>query len=219
MCQGDFMQKRTKTGRDKERKGVEREVSQPQKSAFEKIDGVVFRILKYIAYVSAACLVGIMLVAFFNVVGEKLRKIGLPVTGIPASTEIIQYLHIPVVFLAAAFVTMDRGHTRIDLVSAKLPKIAQKIFNIIGYLCGIGICGLISYRGFIQMGKFITRHKMSSVSGVGFPLWPFALIMAVGFVLLVLSFLWAIVRECVGYQSPQQKDEVPGEPGTEGGEQ
>lgn len=101
-------------------------MSQPQKNAFEKIDGVVFRALKCIAYVSAACLVGIMLVAFFNVVGEKLRKVGLPVTGIPASTEIIQYLHIPVVFLAAAFVTMDRGHTRIDLVSAQLPSLPRR---------------------------------------------------------------------------------------------
>lgn len=56
------------------------------------------------------------------------------------------------------------------------------------------------------------------MSGVGFPLWPFALVMAVGFVLLVLSFLWAIVRECVGYAPPKQEDEALREPGTEGGE-
>lgn len=174
-------------------------VSQPQKSTFEKIDGVVCKVLKCIAYVSAACLIAIMLVAFFNVVGEKLRKIGLPVTGIPASTEIVQYLHIPVVFLAAAFVTLDRGHTNIDLLSSKFPKLVQKICKIFGHLVGIAVCGLISWRGFIQMGKFIARHKMSSVSGIGFPLWPFALILGVGFILLAISFLWAIVREITDY--------------------
>lgn len=195
-------------------------MSEPQKTVFAKIDGVVTRTLKYIAYVSAVCLLGIMLVAFFNVLGEKLRKLGLPVTGIPASTEIVQYLHIPVVFLAAAYVTLDRGHTRIDLLCAKFPKVLQKIFAIIGDLCGIVICTLISYRGFIQMGKFISRHRMSSVSGVGFPLWPFALIMAVGFILLALSFLWAIIREVTGYQPPAPADPMMDElsENTEGGE-
>lgn len=177
-------------------------VSEPQKSTFEKVDGVVCKALKYVAYVSAVCLVGIMLVAFFNVLGEKLRKVGLPVTGIPASTEIITYLHIPVVFLAVAYVTVERGHTRIDLLSSKLPSVVQKLCNILGYVIGIAVCALISWRGYVQMDKFITRHKMSSVSGVGFPLWPFALILVIGFILLGLSFVWAIVREIVGYQPP-----------------
>lgn len=57
---------------------------------YDKLDRWVVRILKWVSYVSAVALVGIMLVAFFNVIGEKLRQAGLPVTGIPASTEIIQ---------------------------------------------------------------------------------------------------------------------------------
>lgn len=193
-------------------------MSEPTKTVFAKIDRTFVRVLKYFAYVSAVCLLGIMLVAFFNVLGEKLRKLGLPVTGIPASTEIIQYLHIPVVFLAAAFVTLDGGHTRIDLLCVKLPKIVQKIFVIIGHLCCIAISSLISYRGFIQMGKFISRHRMSSVSGVGFPLWPFALIMSVGFILLALSSVWAIVREVTGYEPPARADGAGGAENSEGGE-
>ena len=169
----------------------------------DKIDTAICRVLRVIVWVSAACLVGIMLVAFFNVLGEKLRSAGLPVSGIPASTEIIQYLHIPVVYLAAAFVTLERGHTRIDLLSTKFPTVLQKIFTILGDILGIGVCVLISWRGFVQMGKFIARHRMSSVSGVGFPLWPFALIMAVGFILLTLSLIWHIIREVTGYTPPQ----------------
>ncbi len=159
------------------------------------MDGIITNTIKYVSYISGACLAGIMLVAFFNVIGEKLRSLGLPVTGIPASTEIVSYLHIPVVFLAAAYVTLDRGHTRIDMVSSKLPKIVEKVLITVGFLLGIGICSFISWRGFVQMGKFIVRHKMSSVTGVGFPLWPFALIMSVGFALLALSFIWAIVKQ------------------------
>ncbi len=187
-------------------------MSQSNHPVVEKLDQAACRILKYIAYISAFCLFAIMLVAFFNVLGEKLRSAGLPVTGIPASTEIIQYLHIPVVYLAAAFVTLDRGHTRIDLLSVKLPKAVQKFFIILGDLLGIGVCGVIIWRGFVQMGRFIARHRMSSVSGVGFPLWPFALILGIGYILLLLSLILHIVREVSGYQPPPPAGGPPDAP-------
>ena len=163
-------------------------------SKLEKLDTVMTNVIKYISYVSAVSLVGIMLVTFVNVVGEKLRSLGLPTTGIPASTEIVSYLHVPVVFLAMSYVTLDRGHIRIDMLTSKFPKWLENACLTLGYLLGAGITSFISWRAFVQMGKFIARHKMSSVTGVGFPLWPFALITAVGFALLALSLIWAIVR-------------------------
>ena len=62
-------------------------------------------------------------------------------------------------------------------------------------LIGTAICALISWRAVVQMGKHITRHTMSSVSGAGFALWPFSLMTAIGFALLAISFLWSIVRQ------------------------
>lgn len=187
-------------------------MNHPQKSLFEKMDHAVVTILKSISYISAVCLVGIMLVAFFNVLGEKLRQVGLPVTGIPASTEIIQYLHIPVVFLAVAYVTLDRGHTKIDLLSSKFPPAVQAVCTLLGNLCGIFISSFIGWRGLVQTVKFFERNKMSSVTGIGFPLWPFALILSLGFILLALSFVWAIVRQ---FHAPKQG--TPSVPDSENG--
>lgn len=172
-----------------------RALSDSPNSLFHKADRAFITVVRSISYLSAVCLVGIMLVAFFNVIGEKLRQVGLPVSGIPASTEIIQYLHIPVAFLASAYVTMDRGHTKVDLLSNKLPQIVQTICFVLGDLVGSAICAVISWRAFVQMGKFIARHRMSSVSGVGFPLWPFALIAALSFAMLSVSLLWDIIRK------------------------
>ena len=159
---------------------------------YEKMDNVVVRILKYVSYVSGVCLIGIMLVAFFNVLGEKILH-----HGIPASTEIIQYLHIPVVFLACGYVTLDTGHTKIDLLSSKLPPMVQKVITTVGYLLGAFICAFVGVRGVVQMNKFISTHAKSSTTGVGFPKWPFALIFSVGFFLLAFSFLWAISRQYI----------------------
>lgn len=165
-------------------------MSKKPKNLYESTDRIITNSLKVVSYISGLCLVGIMLVAFFNVIGEKLFK-----TGVPMSTEMIQYLHIPVVFLAAAYVTMDTGHTKIDLLSSHFPIVLQKLFTTFGYLCGAGVCFFISYRGWIQMGKFILRHRKSSVSGIGFDLWPFALILSLGFALMAISFMWSIVRQ------------------------
>jgi len=46
----------------------------------ETVDKVVVRVIKNTSYISGVCLIGIMLVAFFNVIGEKLRALGLPFT-------------------------------------------------------------------------------------------------------------------------------------------
>jgi TRAP-type C4-dicarboxylate transport system permease small subunit len=161
-------------------------------SGFQKIDRIVIKTIRFVSYGSGFCLAAIMLMAFFNVLGEKLFK-----HGIPTSTETIQYLHIPVVFLSAAYVTLDRGHTRIDLLSSRFPPGLQKACTLVGNLLGVFICSFISYRGLIQTGRFFTRHRMSSVTGIGFPLWPCGLLFSLGFVLLSLSYVWSIIRQFV----------------------
>ena len=172
-------------------------MSKQSPTLYDKVDNVIVKILKYVSYISGVCLIAIMFVAFFNVLGEKIFH-----KGIPASTEIIQYLHIPVVFLACGYVTLDTGHTKIDLLSSKFPKAVQLFFAIVGDLCGIFVACFIAWRGFLQMANFMEINRMSSVTGVGFPLWPFALILSVGYVLLALSFVWDIVRRVLGKNVP-----------------
>lgn len=173
--------------------------SQPR-TLYDKVDSVIVRILKYVSYISGICLIAIMFVAFFNVLGEKIFH-----KGIPASTEIIQYLHIPVVFLACAYVTVDTGHTKIDLLSSHFPRWLQQLCTTIGNLIGAFICGFVACRGIVQMNKFMATHAKSSTSGVGFAKWPFALIFSIGFFLLAFSFLWSIVRQYA--KKPSQTEE------------
>ena len=154
-----------------------------------KADSIIVKVIRYISYVSAVCLVGIMLVAFFNVLGEKILH-----KGIPSSTEIIKYLHVPVVFLSAAYVTLDRGQTSIDLLSQKFPAKVQKIISIISFILGAAISAFVGYRGIVQMLKHISTHARSSQASFGFALWPFSFMFSLGFFMLAFSFLWSIVR-------------------------
>jgi TRAP-type C4-dicarboxylate transport system permease small subunit len=159
----------------------------------KNIDRIITTLIRGISFISGFCLLGIMFTAFFNVLGEKIFT-----SGIPMSKEIIQYLHIPVVFLSMGYVTLDRGQVKIDLISSRFPKGAQNFCALLGDVLGIAVSGFISYRGFVQTIRFYDRHQMSTVSGLGFPLWPVALLMSLGFIVLAFSFFWNIIRRFTG---------------------
>ena len=179
--------------------------------AWGKADRIITKVIRCISYTAAVCLVCIMVVAFFNVLGEKIFH-----KGIPSSTEIIKYLHVPAVFLCAGYVTLDRGQTSIDLLSQKFPKIVQDIISIFSFLLGTAICSFVGVRGITQMIKHLENHTRSNVTGFGFALWPFSFIFSLGFFMLALSFLWSIARVLVPKVDLEPTD-APEAPEEEGG--
>ena len=164
-------------------------------SGFRKVDQVIRKVLRFFCWLSAIALIIIMLVAFLNVCGEKLVRAGVSwAKGIPNSTAIIQYFHIPLVFLAAGYVTLDQGHTRIDLLIHKWPGV-EKIFMAVGHVLGAGLGFFISYRGVaITLVQNLQNHARISTTADSWSAWPFTVCHCVGFFLLGLSLIWALVR-------------------------
>lgn len=182
-------------------------------SLYERIDKVIMKILRVISYLAVIFLVLIMLMAFFNVIGEKLGKSVDWISGIPNSTYWIQYWHIPTVFLTIAYVTLSSGHTRIDMVVKKYPRVLQKIVLSIANLISAGICGFVAWRGWSVL--LVEQIKYTStINGLsdGFVEWPFGVAYCLGLSLTALAFLWAIVRLfCAPEKAPQKKEAAPGE--------
>ena len=154
-----------------------------------KVDNIIMKFVRFLSYLSAICVVVIMCVAFFNVIGEKVFT-----TGIPNANEIVQYTHVPLVFLTAGFVTLDRGHTSVDLLSRKFPKGVRAFFTNMGFVLGAAICTFMGCRGCVLTGRYISNHMKSSTTGGGFLLWPFALVFSIGLFILAFTFAWSIVR-------------------------
>lgn len=164
-------------------------------SGFLRVDRVIRKILRFFCWLSAVALIIIMLIAVVNVVGEKLAQAGVKWShGIPNNNGLIQYFHIPLVFLAAGYVTLDQGHTRIDLLIQKLPGV-EKIFMFIGHILGAGLSFFISYRGVVGVLLLdFEQHKHITTVATSPMAWPFTVCHCVGFFLLGLSFVWALVR-------------------------
>lgn len=165
-------------------------------SGFLKIDRVVRQILRYFCWLSAVALIIIMAVAFINVIGEKLVRAGVTwASGIPNSTAIIQYFHIPLVFLAAGYVTLDQGHTRIDLLIHKAP-LVEKIFMTVGHVLGAGLSFFIFWRATsVTLATNFAQNTRISTTADSWMVWPFTVCHCLGFFLLGCSFIWALVRQ------------------------
>ena len=164
-------------------------------SRFLAVDKVIRRVMRVFCWLSAIALLVILFVAVVNVCGEKLARVGVTwAKGIPNASGIIQYFHIPLVFLAAGYVTLDQGQTRIDLLIQKFPRV-EKIFMFIGHILGAALSLFISYRGFfVTMVQQLERHTRVATNSTAWLAWPFTICHGMGFLLLGLSFIWAAIR-------------------------
>ena len=163
--------------------------------SFLAVDKKVRKVFRFFCNLSAVALAVIMLVAVVNLIGEKLASAGASwAKGIPNSNFVIQYFHIPLVFLAAGYVTLDQGHTRIDLLIHKWPKV-EKICMVIGHVLGAIVSFFISYRGVtVTLVKDFAKNMRIASSASSMKCWPFTICHCVGFFLLGASFVWALVR-------------------------
>ena len=179
-----------------------------------RFDNGIFNIMKWISYVSAVCLFVITILSTADVIGNKIFD-----HGITNATEFVTYLNIPVVFLSAAFVQLERGHTHIDLIYTHFPMWAQKLIHTIGNLFGVALSGFIGYRAVIlTIQKYTTVAKSSSAINA-FVIWPFVALLALGFFMMAIAFLWSLVREFVlpprmmfdPAAAPDAPEAIPGE--------
>lgn len=181
--------------------------------ALVRFDNGIFNVMKWISYISAVCLLVITLLSTADVVASKIFN-----HGITNVTEIVTYLNIPVVFLSAAYVQLERGHTHIDLIYTHFPAWGQKVVHTVGNLLGVGVSAFIGYRAVLStIQKFSVVEKSSSAASA-FVVWPFAVIIAIGFLLMAVAFLWSLVREFVlpprmEFDPAAAPEDMPGEEG------
>lgn len=106
----------------------------------KKIDKIIFRLMWVCSALSGCSLLVVALLCTINAITSK--SVGI---AIPNGTEWVAYLNIAVVFLAMAYIQVERGHTVVDLFSTKYPKALQKAVTVIGHVLGAVICLMMTY--------------------------------------------------------------------------
>lgn len=156
----------------------------------KKIDKIIFKAMWGVSLLSGLSLLAVAILCTADALGSKLFS-----ASIPNGTEIVTYLNIPVVFFAMAFIQVERGHTTVDLFSGHFPKGIQRTIHLAGYVLGALICAFVGYCSFqLVLDKYKTSAKASAAAS-SFVVWPFAVVIVIGFVLIAAAFVWCVFRE------------------------
>ncbi len=148
---------------------------------------------------STVALAAIMFIAVIDIVGTKFLR-----HAFPGAPEFIQSLNAPLVFLAVAFVQLDRGHTRIELLQQRMPRAVKCGIRLTGNILGIIICFVFGWRGFVYMQECMLAHKTAG-GAVKFQIWPFVATLMIGYFFLALAFVISLIKE-VGSMACQNEN-------------
>ena len=156
------------------------------------LDSLVARVTSVFAFLGAT-VIGLLAL---GIVGDVIgRQIGTPIVGI---VEIAAQSVVLSAFLTMPYVMRRGSHIRATILVSRMPELARKIFEIIGYLVGITIFGLLAYSAY---GNFMTDLIAGSFEGEGalrVPTWPTRFVIFASATLMIVESLLAIARTLMG---------------------
>jgi TRAP-type C4-dicarboxylate transport system permease small subunit len=167
---------------------------EPPPVEYGRLDRWFTRFTKWMSYVAALALGVVTLVCFVDVITWKLFG-----WTVPSATDLVTYLNLVLVFMAAAYVQMDRGSVAIELVQNKFQKMVRLATRILASVLGAGVCLFAAYRGWFRLVDMYNSNAMAD-GAWHFRLWPFQAVLVFGFVCLGLAFLFAIGRDLSNYR-------------------
>lgn len=167
---------------------------EPPALEYGRLDRWFTRFTKWMSYVAACALGVVTLVCFVDVITWKLFG-----WTVPSATDLVTYLNLVLVFMAAAYVQMDRGSVSIELLQNKFQKVVKLATRVFGSVLGVGVCFFAAYRGWFRLVDMYNSNAMAD-GAWHFRLWPYQAVLVFGFVCLGLAFLFAIARNVANYR-------------------
>ena len=119
---------------------------------------------RFFAYVSGYVLLGL---SFYITFGIVARHFGLPVQGID---EVGGYIIATTGTFSFAYALIERGHTRVDLVIAKLPRYGQVILNVAASLGAAAVATFMMTFGWRALSESLLFDSHSSTT-LRTPIW------------------------------------------------
>lgn len=150
----------------------------------------VYRIAQVAAWVAMALTFFMMLLVTADVVGTKFFN-----HPVPSMAEMDEELLVIMIFLGLAITELEIHHLRITILFARLSQKWRQILDLVGYyLLSAALVAILSWRSFVLLKNFIDIGSMKQ-GIISFPLWPFALLIALSSVIFGLALISRAVDE------------------------
>jgi len=116
--------------------------------------------------------------------------------------EIIIYMIIWAVFIAASTLAGEKGHVAATLLVERFPLRVRRILAVFNGILALGFCGIISWYGFwIVLQTYACNEK--SPTALHFPLWICYLSVAAGYTLVSIRYGIRIYRLFFQFQKSE----------------
>lgn len=142
------------------------------------VDEAFFQLEKFLNFIAALVILGIMFIGTFQVFGRKL--INLPVPGYVDWIEMIMSVF---AFIAISYTQRLGGHVRMEIILGRMKGRLLYFFEIFGTLCAIFIVAVLGYYGYEH---FLRAYEIGdSTIDIQLAVWPSKLLVPFAFSILL----------------------------------
>lgn len=150
------------------------------------INAGIDRIVLITHYLGGIMLAGMMLLTALDVIGRFTLQ--HPIKG---TQELSAVMLVLVVFFGVAYTARKKEHVRVELLLMYLRPKTRQVLDVISGLISLALVAGIAYQGLVQMET--QKERFLTTTLLEMPLWPFALLLSFGALLLTLIVLRDVI--------------------------
>jgi TRAP-type C4-dicarboxylate transport system permease small subunit len=148
---------------------------------------VIYAVSRFIGGFGAVVLVAMMLLTVADVFLRY--TFNRPIQG---TVEVTEFMMVTMVFPAVVWCTLRKEHVKVTLVVSRFSLVVQAFFDSISSLLCLGLFSLISWHNFLAARDKWLTGEVSVL--LGFPVYPFYLVVAIGCGMVGLLLLTNLVE-------------------------
>lgn len=148
---------------------------------------LLFRLIGVLASLGNVVLMVMLIMLVVDVVLRRVFN-----SPLSWSMETTKIMLVVVVSFTFSYCALKGGHIQIDILTNKLPPKAQKVIDIIIYLCSIGLYGFMTWCTLIYAMDVWKAHRITGILPV--PIAPFIYVLSLGCLLLTLVLFVRLVN-------------------------
>jgi TRAP-type C4-dicarboxylate transport system permease small subunit len=165
---------------------------QAEKTSSIKPNKVVLLVSKVMAAVASLTLGAMMMIAVVDVFCRF--SFNKPING---SFELGGILLVIAGTWGMGYCQLNKKNIRIDLLVNRFPEKGQAVFDIFAYFFCIVVAGTITWRVALMTKEYINAQQGALTATLLMPLWPFMLMLAMGFGWLTIIFLIDLYKSII----------------------
>jgi TRAP-type C4-dicarboxylate transport system permease small subunit len=164
--------------------GIEGQVKEEKQAVSTPFLRNVKRISQVGVAVSALALGSIMFLSIADITGRNVFH--KPIQG---TSEIVGLLLVVTASLGLGWCQLLKGNVRIDILYNRFRPRGQAVLDVLSNLMSTAIAFIICWQGGLMMWDYMFRKYGGNTADLNMRIWPFWLIMALGFTWVTFIFL------------------------------